>query len=198
MQLPPRLESLVVKTGLHLGVLCGPDRDLVLALAACGVEPGQPLREVEVNQRLVDWLVDLGQMLCTDHVELRRWLVDAEFVARDDWGHAYVRGRANVELARQALGSTDSAALTTAVRSARVAGNRRGWRGAGRSRVVVRARLRRFWEITGPILSPSTVDNSQATAATSSREWPNLWAPPMRADEPSKVVRIACLTGTNA
>ena len=41
MQLPPRLESLVVKTGLHLGVLCGPDRDLVLALAACGVEPGE-------------------------------------------------------------------------------------------------------------------------------------------------------------
>ena len=33
MQLPPRLESLVLKSGLHLGLLSESDRALVLALA---------------------------------------------------------------------------------------------------------------------------------------------------------------------
>jgi hypothetical protein len=37
MQLSPRLELLVVKTGLHLGVLADGDRALVLALAACAI-----------------------------------------------------------------------------------------------------------------------------------------------------------------
>jgi len=121
MQLPARLESLVLKTGLHLGVLADADRALVLALAACAVEPGRSLREDEVNRRLIDWLADTGRMLQTDHVELRRWLVDASFVSRDDWGHAYVRGTVQLELARQLLGTTDAAALASAVRSARVA-----------------------------------------------------------------------------
>ena len=121
MQLPPRLETLVLKTGLHLGVLPNPDRVLVLALAACAIEPGRPLREDEVNRRLIDWLGDVGQMLQTDHVELRRWLVETGFVARDGWGHAYVRRPAQLDLARQALGTADAAALAAAVRSARVA-----------------------------------------------------------------------------
>ena len=121
MQLPPRLQSLVLKTGLHLGVLSDCDRASVLALAACAIEPGQPLREDEVNRRLIDWLADVGQMLRTDHVELRRWLVDAGFVARDGWGYAYVRGPAQLDLVRQALGTADGAAIAAAVRSARVA-----------------------------------------------------------------------------
>ena len=121
MQLPPRLESLVLKTGLHVGVLSDRDRAMVLALAACAIDPGQPLREDEVNRRLIDWLADVGQMLRTDHVELRRWLVDAGFVVRDGWGHAYVRGPAELDVVRQALGTTDASALATAVRSARVA-----------------------------------------------------------------------------
>jgi len=74
-----------------------------------------------VNRRLTDWLADVGQMLQTDHVELRRWLVDAAFVVRDDWGHAYARGPAEVKRARQVLGTVDAAALASAVRSVRVA-----------------------------------------------------------------------------
>ena len=72
MQLPPRLESLVVKSGLHISLLTEVDRALVLALAACAVEPGPPVREDEVNRRLIDWLADIGAMVQTDHVELRR------------------------------------------------------------------------------------------------------------------------------
>ena len=121
MQLPPRLESLVLKSGLHLGLLSEGDRALVLALAACSIEPGHPHREDEVNRRLSAWLADLGAMLSTDHVELRRWLVDTGFVVRDDWGHAYVRGPAQLDRARQLLTTVDPAALASAVRSARVA-----------------------------------------------------------------------------
>lgn len=121
MQLPSHLEPLVLKSGVHLGLLSNLERTLVLALAACAVEPGRSLREHELNRRLGDWLADVGAMVHTDHVELRRWLVDSGFVARDDWGHAYVRGPAQVERARQALGTTDAAALVGAVRSVRVA-----------------------------------------------------------------------------
>ena len=121
MQLPPRLESLVLKSGLHLGLLSEADRALVLALAACAIEPGRSLREDEVNRRLSDWLADVGAMVQTDHVELRRWLVDARYLARDGWGYAYVRGPAELDLARQVLRTTDGTALASAVRSVRVA-----------------------------------------------------------------------------
>lgn len=121
MQLPRRLESLVLKSGVHLGALSESNRALALALAASAIEPGRALREDDVNRRLRDWLADVGAMLHTDHVELRRWLVDSGYLARDDWGHAYVRGPAELERARQVLGTTDALALASAVRSARVA-----------------------------------------------------------------------------
>ena len=121
MQLPSRLEALVLRSGVSLGLLSEADRALVLALAACAIEAGCPLREDEVNRRLRDWLADTGAMLRTDHVELRRWLVDTASLGRDDWGHAYLRGPAQLERSRELLGSTDAAALATAVRSARVA-----------------------------------------------------------------------------
>ena len=121
MQLPPRLESLVLKSGLHLGLLSEPDRALLLALAACAIESGPTLREDDVNRRLSDWLADVGAMVQTDHVELRRWLVDAGYLARDGWGYAYVRGPAELDLARQVLRTTDGTALASAVRSVRVA-----------------------------------------------------------------------------
>jgi len=121
MQLPSRLEALVVKSGVSLGLLSEAERALVLALAACAIEPGRPLREDEVNRRLRDWLADAGAMLRTDHVELRRWLVDTACLARDDWGHAYLRSSAQLERSRELLGSADGEALASAVRSARVA-----------------------------------------------------------------------------
>jgi hypothetical protein len=121
MQLPSRLELLVLKSGLTLSALSGGDRALVLALCACGVEASHMLREHEVNRQLADWLANVGTMLRTDHVELRRWLVDAGFLARDDWGQAYVRGPAQIERARQVIHTTDGKALASAVRAVRIA-----------------------------------------------------------------------------
>jgi hypothetical protein len=121
MQLPPRLEALVLKQGLQPGTLPEADRALVLALASCALEPGLVLREDDVNRRLIAWLGDIGTMLRTDHVELRRWLVDTGLVARDAWGSAYVRAQAELERARAVLGSVDAAALFAAVRAVRIA-----------------------------------------------------------------------------
>jgi len=119
MQLPRRLADLVVKNGVGLGVLSADDRDLVLALAASRLEPRRIYREDEVNRLLMDWLATDGAMLRTDHVELRRWLVDTGFVARDGYGHAYTRGPAELQRAHALLGGADAATLGAAVRATR-------------------------------------------------------------------------------
>ena len=90
MKLPPRLAARVVKDGVSLGLLGDADRSL--ALAACALPTGRAHREADVNQLLGHWLEGAGAMLRTDHVELRRWLVDAGFVSRDGFGREYVRG----------------------------------------------------------------------------------------------------------
>ena len=121
MKLPPRLAALVVKDGVSLGLLADADRSLVLALAAAAIEIGPAHREAEVNRLLGDWLEGPGAMLRTDHVELRRWLVDAGFVSRDGFGRAYVRGEAEAARATALLGGATGETLAAAVDALRTA-----------------------------------------------------------------------------
>jgi len=121
MKLPPRLAALVVKDGVSLGLLAEGDRALVLALAASAIEPGRAHREADVNRVLESWLAGPGALLRTDHVELRRWLVDAGFVSRDGFGRAYVRGEAEAARATALLGVGPAAALEDAVLTQRAA-----------------------------------------------------------------------------
>ena len=121
MKLPPRLAALVVKDGVSLGLLAEGDRALVLALAASAIEPGRAHREADVNRVLESWLAGPGARLRTDHVELRRWLVDAGFVSRDGFGRAYVRGEAEAARATALLGEGPAAALEDAVLTQRAA-----------------------------------------------------------------------------
>jgi len=121
MKLPPRLAALVVKDGVSLGLLAAGDRALVLALAASAIEPGRAHREADVNRVLESWLAGPGALLRTDHVELRRWLVDAGFVSRDGFGRAYVRGEAEAARATALLGEGPAAALEDAVLTQRAA-----------------------------------------------------------------------------
>ena len=121
MKLPPRLAALVVKDGVSLGLLAEGDRALVLALAASAIEPGRAHREADVNRVLESWLPGPGALLRTDHVELRRWLVDAGFVSRDGFGRAYVRGEAEAARATALLGEGPAAALEDAVLTQRAA-----------------------------------------------------------------------------
>jgi Uncharacterized protein conserved in bacteria (DUF2087) len=82
--------SLVVKQGVGIGVLSEPARQLALGLVWAGL-PRQPMSEPQVNVALKALLADAMQCLDTDHVELRRWLVDAGWMRRDGYGREYQR-----------------------------------------------------------------------------------------------------------
>ncbi len=82
------LLRLVVKDGVHLGSL--PAAQLPLALGcAWAALSAQVYTEAQVNQALKAALAGPACWLDTDHVELRRWLVDAGWVVRDGYGRAY-------------------------------------------------------------------------------------------------------------
>ena len=85
------LAALVVKDGVCLGGLKPAQRRAVLALAACAIERGAALREADVNASLRAFLKGDGVFIATDHVELRRWLIDLQWLQRDGYGRAYQR-----------------------------------------------------------------------------------------------------------
>jgi tRNA(adenine34) deaminase len=85
---------LSVRSGLSLGALAsGRQHEFVavLASAALSFDENVAYTEAEVNLRLRDWLANAGAMVDTDHVELRRWLIDARLLSRDAFGREYRR-----------------------------------------------------------------------------------------------------------
>src|SRR5512147_490543 len=106
-----------VKRGVSLGALAGTRGDefaAVVAAASLAIPAGGPSSEREVNERLSAWLSGPGAMLATDHVELRRWLVDLRLVERDGYGRECRRADPPPAAYAQAvasLGAADPAAL---------------------------------------------------------------------------------------
>ena len=112
---------LAVKHRVGLGPLMGSRGDefaVALAAASLVVPPGTSLSEREVNERLVAWLAGPGAMLATDHVELRRWLVDLGLLERDGYGREYRRVAPPVAYAAAvaALAAIDAGAVAEAAR----------------------------------------------------------------------------------
>jgi len=90
-----RVAQLAVRHGVHLSTLQqkdGRDLELIFASAMLAFPAEQLLTEPEANEVLKHFLATAGVMLATDHVELRRWLVDTGFVRRSDRGTDYRRG----------------------------------------------------------------------------------------------------------
>lgn len=85
------LAALVLKDGVMLGGLAMQAQALALGLAWCALPADAALRETEVNTALKRCLADEGRFLDVDHVELRRWLVDAGWLLRDGFGREYRR-----------------------------------------------------------------------------------------------------------
>lgn len=83
------LAALVVKDGVALGGLPAAQRELALALVWRGLPAATVLNEPGVNALLKSQLAGAAAFLGTDHVELRRWLVDAGWLARDGYGREY-------------------------------------------------------------------------------------------------------------
>lgn len=84
------LAALVIKRGVSLGGLAFEARAQVLALVWAGL-PAAPMTERQINDSLTAQLAGVVACLDTDHVELRRWLVDAGWLTRDGFGREYRR-----------------------------------------------------------------------------------------------------------
>ena len=116
-----RFAELAIRSGILLGALqsaSARDFALVLAAAAQGFPPGRGFSEREVNERLREFLAGAGAMLATDHVELRRWLVDFRLLDRDGYGHVYTAGAPAAEFAAAVseLAGIDLASVASAAR----------------------------------------------------------------------------------
>ncbi len=116
-----RMAQLALRQGVHLSSLQqkdGRDLELVFASATLCFPPDRLLDERGANEILKRFLEGGGAMLATDHVELRRWLVDTGFVRRSDFGTDYRRG-AFPEWLAEAATQLDGARIGAAVRDAR-------------------------------------------------------------------------------
>ena len=80
---------------MHLSTLQqkdGRDLELLFASAALAFPPDTLFSEHDANEILERFLASAGVMVSTDHVELRRWMVDTGFLQRSDYGTDYRRG----------------------------------------------------------------------------------------------------------
>ncbi|MBA3253124.1 MAG: tRNA adenosine(34) deaminase TadA [Burkholderiaceae bacterium] len=90
-----RMSQLALRQGVHLSTLqqkAGGDLEMFFASATLAFPSGASFTEKEANEILKRFLAGAGVMVATDHVELRRWMVDAGFLQRSDHGTDYRRG----------------------------------------------------------------------------------------------------------
>ena len=136
-----RFSALALRRDVSLGVLLSThprDFAVLLAAAAQSFPSAREFSEREVNELLRTFLDNAGSMLGTDHVELRRWLVDFHVLDRDGYGRAYTAGTPTAELAdlvRQ-LDGVDLLARARAARegeAARRAERKARWQAVERS-----------------------------------------------------------------
>ena len=85
-----QLSTLVVKQGVGLGGLSRALQTLAQALVWAGLGD-EVMTEPEVNAALKSQLAGAAAFMATDHVELRRSLVDAGWLQRDGFGREYRR-----------------------------------------------------------------------------------------------------------
>ena len=118
-----RYAVLALRRDVSLGVLLSTsarDFAVLLAAAAQSFPKGREFSEREVNDLLRAFLGDAGSMLGTDHVELRRWLVDFHVLDRDGYGRVYTAGAPAADIAGscEQLAGVDLPAVARAARDA--------------------------------------------------------------------------------
>ena len=80
-----RLRALAKRDGMTFGsfaTLGAADRAVLTATIVARIDPAAVMTELEVNALLKDWLAGAGAMVETDHVHIRRWLVDTQVLSR--------------------------------------------------------------------------------------------------------------------
>ncbi|MEO8677192.1 MAG: DUF2087 domain-containing protein [Casimicrobiaceae bacterium] len=116
-----RYAALALRRDVSLGVLLSThprDFGVLLAAAAQAFPKCREFSEREVNDLLRAFLGDAGSMLGTDHVELRRWLVDFHVLDRDGYGRVYTAGAPAADIADSCgqLAGVDHRAVARAAR----------------------------------------------------------------------------------
>ena len=118
-----RVSQLALRQGVHLSTLqqkAGGDLELLFASAALAFPSGALFTEKEANEILKRFLGGAGVMVATDYVELRRWMVDAGFLQRSEYGTDYRRG-ALPDWLSDAAQQLDFERIADAVAQARIA-----------------------------------------------------------------------------
>ena len=85
MEFERRLRKLALREGMTFATfnaLQQSDRDVLRATILSRFDVGAAYTEREVNIRLKGWLGGAGRMVATDHVTLRRLLVDTQVLER--------------------------------------------------------------------------------------------------------------------
>jgi hypothetical protein len=118
------LSALVCKSHVGVGGLTNAQRTLALAVPALALPAGTTFDEAEVNALLKAALAGAAGFLDTDHVELRRWLVDSGWWRRDGYGRRYTRAPTDalppaLQAVARSLDGLDLAAWAGAQRAAR-------------------------------------------------------------------------------
>lgn len=107
-----RLQKLCVRSG-SIGLPRNPiERHVVLKAVALALGPG-PRTQPEVAEILEAWLAGVGRRIGTDHVALRRALVDYGYLSRDPAGLHYevIRGGPRTVQFAADIGKIDLEAL---------------------------------------------------------------------------------------
>lgn len=84
-----RIADLCARGGRHPVPRRARDRAILLHALARSFAGGAEHTEKQVDARIQRWLLQTGRALETDHVALRRALVDDGFLAREPRGSAY-------------------------------------------------------------------------------------------------------------
>ena len=114
-----RLSKLALRDGMTFATLATlgvNDRSVVVATIAAKFDPAALYAEPEVNQRLKDWLASIAANVATDHVSLRRWLVDTQVLSRTDECTDYRLAPAALGRLRDIAKSLDCQAIAERVR----------------------------------------------------------------------------------
>jgi hypothetical protein len=75
------------------------DQHVLFFSATLALEPGRVYTEKEINEILGAWSTRFGGNFDLDHVTLRRYLVDAGYLERDDSGASYRLGQGETAFA---------------------------------------------------------------------------------------------------
>ena len=120
-----RLAALARREGLTFSTLVSlppPDRAVLVATIVRGFDAAAVYREREVNDVLRAWLGGAGAMVETDHVHIRRWLVDTCVLARTSDCAEYRLSPLPADLSRlvadPAIAALDAPRIVAATREA--------------------------------------------------------------------------------